>query len=230
MVSQKEKQQTTQFICDRLEDSGLYVVQRRELGHLLVKEKNDVEKPKTIDVIIPNFLGPVKNYTKAFRQNAINIIYTAPVLHKDGETAFVRMVDTNMSWRTDKSLKRYSPEEINRMLHLRKIEKEVLVSFDNPLTYYQPETDRLPQSLRQFKLTPVLLDYSHIGPEHHGYDFVEDRESIDYKLPQGSECITSAVRFNYYKYDPLRARIIAADYDGGVPVKVAPKGPKWTLR
>ena len=89
MVSQKEKQQTTQFICDRLEDSGLYVVQRRELGHLLVKEKNDVEKPKTIDVIIPNFLGPVKNYTKAFRQNAINIIYTAP----SGEEGIKKLQD-----------------------------------------------------------------------------------------------------------------------------------------
>lgn len=163
MVSRPEKMGTTEYICSRLEDSGLYAVQERDHQHVLVTEKAEVrEEPRTIDVVVPNFMLPVGNFVAAHHVNRNRGIYTTPILHKDGKTAFVRMVETNRSWRTDKSLKRYTPEQINKMISLRKIEKEVRERFGkNTLTYYQPETERLPESLRVFSLGVVILDYSY---------------------------------------------------------------------
>ena len=92
------------------------------------------------------------------------------------------MVDRNLSWRADKSLKRYTPLQINQMLHLRGIEKAVVDEFGKNLRYYQPETDRLAEGLRKFRLLAVELDYSHIRPGDPSYGFVENRESIDYKI------------------------------------------------
>ena len=139
-------------------------------------------------------------------------VYVAPVLYNDGKTAFVRMVDRNISWRKDKSLKRHTYEEISQMRHLRRIEKVILDQFENPLTYYQPETDNLPESLRVLRMDPVRLDYSHIGPEDQGYEFVENRESIDYKLPVNVATITRTAHLELFPQPDIykRARIVGA--------------------
>ncbi len=185
MVSRSNKNQAVQYICDRLEDSGLYVVQRKEDTNILIRERPPVRPtPRGINIVVANFVQPVKAFKRMCHSNEARDIYTAAVLYKDGKTAFVRMVDRNPSWRTEKSLKNYSAEQINHMLHLRGIEKAVLGEFGRTLRYYQPETERLPEGLRKFRLDPVELDYSHIEPGDPSYEFVENRESIDYKLPE----------------------------------------------
>jgi hypothetical protein len=198
MVKKKDRTAAIQFISDRLEDSNMYDIHTHDDTHVLIIEKPAIaEEPKSIDVILANCVGPAKNFQGKYRANANSQIYTAPILFKDGKTAFVRMVDTNRSWRTDKSLKQYSSQEINQMLHLRKIEKAVMQYFGKRLSYFQPETTNLPESVRDFSMKKVLLDYSHIDPSHQAADFVEDRWSIDYKLPEEVRRITrdAAVKF-----------------------------------
>jgi len=205
MVSRKDKLRATQFICHQLEDSGLYIIQRRDHQEVLVKEKPDVrEEPRTIDVLIPNFLKNIKSFTSAQRVNQRNRIYTCPLFYKDGKTAFVRMVERNPSWREEKSLKRYTPQQINQMLHLRGMEKEVMELLGENLTYYQPETSRLTESLREFNLEEVRLDYSHIRPGDQGYGFVRSSDvSIDYKLPHETRVIEPAAKFAFRRYNQI---------------------------
>ncbi|MBI2668387.1 hypothetical protein HYX14_00955 [Candidatus Woesearchaeota archaeon] len=211
MVSPSEKLRCTQYICNRLEDSGLYIITGKDAEHVLVREKPEVrEQLRTIDVVITNALPTADDFVLRRRSNQHQGIYTCPILYKDGKTAFVRMVERNPSWRTEKSLKKYSPQQINQMLHLRKIEK-VTAEFlrGSRMRYYQPTTDLLPESIREFDLQDVKLDYSHIGPNHPSYDFVENSTSIDYKLPVELTTMTGAVQCGFAGDDPsLRAKLM----------------------
>tara|TARA_Y100000310_G_scaffold342669_1_gene446855 strand:- start:1378 stop:1980 length:603 start_codon:yes stop_codon:yes gene_type:complete len=190
-----------------LENSGLYIIQTRDHEHVSVKERPTIrEEPRTIDVPVANFMTPIRNYKNRASANRNAGKYTSPVLYKDGRSAFVRMVEKNISWRNDKSLKNYSDRQINQMLHLRGIEKALMEVIGDRLLFYQPETERLEESLREFRLHSVDLDYSHIGPGDPGHGFVEDRESIDYKLPEETQVIQPAARFRYLIHNP---RLIA---------------------
>ena len=213
MVRKKEKIGTVQFICDRLEDSCQYNILRSNENGLLVAEKPEIaENPRNISVFVANFLGPIKEINGAFQRNRSRQVYSAPVFYKDGKTAFVRMVEKNKGWRTDKSLKRYTPQEVNQMLHLRGKEKAVMKLFGKKLTYYQPETERLDESLREFSLENVGLDYSHLKPWDPGYNFATNRTSIDYKLPQETATIEPAGRIHFADNDRLlRARLAPAE-------------------
>ncbi|MBU0457075.1 MAG: hypothetical protein ABH824_05990 [Nanoarchaeota archaeon] len=200
MASTKQKLKATQFICERLEDSGLYVILNKDHEHVSVTQRaNLYEKPRDIEVIIPNFLGNIKNFTDRLKNNSHNNKYTASVLYKDGKTAFVRMVERNISWRKDKSLKKYTPQEINRMLHLRGIEKKVIEYFGKEIIYFQPQTERLQESLREFYLEEVELDYSHLSSNDQSYVFVKNHISIDYKIPQETRTIEPAAEFSFIK-------------------------------
>ncbi len=215
MVSKQQKKQSLQcleYVCHRLEESGLYHIQKR--NHLSVdaleKAGEGEKSPRTIRVMIPNFVKTIDLFEQGCQACREKGIYLAPVFYKDGETAFVRMVEKNPSWRSDKSLKRYSLQKINRMLHLRGREKAVAELFDSKLAYYQPETVGLAESLRTFELRPVEFDYSHIRYGDQAYGFAEDRPSIDYKLPEETESITGAAKFVFASQQPdfyRRARL-----------------------
>lgn len=205
MASKKEKSRAVQFLSSRLEESGLYHILECRPEEVLLADKPELqETPKTYAVMVANFISPIREYALRGQWHRSHSRYVCPVFYKDGKTAFVRMVETNLSWRADKSLKRYSPQEINRMLHLRGIEKIVLGNlgqYSRPhLTYYQPPTERREESLREFELGAVELDYSHITMDHPSYGFVENRESIDYKLPREINVITGAAKVKTLPY------------------------------
>ena len=181
----KERRRVVGFLTARLEDSLKYDVRKITDTGVLVAEKTAlVETPRVIDVVLANGISSAKDFEKRYRENARSQVYTAPILYKDGITAFVRMVERNPSWINDKSLKNYTSQQINQMLHLRKIEKTIMTSWGKVIQFYQPETERLQESIRDVKLDRVLLDYSHIDPSHDAADFVSDRWSVDYKLPE----------------------------------------------
>ncbi len=205
MVTKAEKSRSLQFICDRLEDSGLYLVLGVDYKSVSVREKPEVnENPRTVDVVIPNFLGKIDHFVRRLHGNAGQNIHTSPVFYKDGKTAFVRMVDRNQSWHRKQYLKNYSSQQINLMLHLRGMEKKVMELFGKILTYYQPETERLEESLREFDFGEVIFDCSDINPGDPGYGFVKDGLSIDYKLPVEVKTIEPAASFLFNSDDHLR--------------------------
>jgi hypothetical protein len=97
------------------------------------------------------------------------------VFYKDGETFFRRMVDTN-AWRKNKSLKKYTAQQINQMIALTIQERMVMFNFeeskvkqfsahhlkDKQLIYYQPPSERLEEGIRKFRPREVNFDYSHL--------------------------------------------------------------------
>jgi hypothetical protein len=213
MVNAREKKHALEFIWQKLEISGRYLLsEMRNEGLIVQEDPKRVDEPKTIEVVVANFLPKAEALNTCLEWNSGHDTYTAPVLYKDGNTAFVRMVERNSSWRLDKSLKHYGSQRINQMLHLRKIEKMILERWglDN-VVYLQPETPHLEEGLRSFKFHPVELDYSHIRPGDQGYGFVQDRESVDYKIPEEKENIEPAAQFKYYtNRSTLRARLVGA--------------------
>ncbi len=207
MVTQQQKSQALDYIANLIEQTNIYQIKQATNRSLLAQEIS-FDKTK-IAITIANFYTPINEFQEQYRENRRNGIFTAPLLYKDGKTSFVRLVD-NSTWRADQSLKKYSEQQINEMLHLRGIEKKVEQLFGQSLTYYQPPTDRLAQGLRTFTLHPVDLDYSHIPIADPRYDFVENRQAIDYKLPLDKGYLTPAAGFDYNPNDPLKCAKLTA--------------------
>jgi len=184
MISQAERNRMTQFIADRLEDSGLHDILERDEDHVLVKEKFD-DLPlfsATVYVAAHNKRTTKRNVRNLWQANVANGVYTAHVLYKDGENFLVKLGEKAESKR-ERSLKRLSPEELNATVHLRDLEKLLMQRFESDrLQYYQPETEDIPEALRFFHMGQVLLDMSHIDKDHPAYGFVEDRYSTDYRI------------------------------------------------
>lgn len=198
MVSKKEKDRAIRFICDILENSQAYVIDNYDEKQALVHEIEDTtRRSERISVLLANCLGTINDYRQAFQKNNAQNIYTSPVLYKDGKTAFVRMVERNPSTREDKSLKLYTLDQINEMLHLRKIEKELMNPLGNRLLYYQAPTIWIKESLKEFQLQPVRFDYSHIERGDPAYGYVHNRYSIDYKLPVEQKRGTLSAKFDF---------------------------------
>ena len=115
------------------------------------------------------------------------------IFYKDGKTFFKRMVDSS-SYRDDKSLKKYTPYEINHIIALTVQERYALMGFskglvdsfaardlqDKVIHYYQPKTERLSEGIRKFEPHIVNFDYSHIKPGEQGYDFARNQSSKTY--------------------------------------------------
>src|SRR3989344_5491229 len=103
MVSRKEKERAINFIGDMLEHSGSYevkgsgyVVRGSTYSDSVIATEIEAEHPQKVMLVLANGLGTIDNYHQLVYLNAENGIYTAPVLYKDGDTAFVRMVDRNI--------------------------------------------------------------------------------------------------------------------------------------
>lgn len=193
MPTQPQKNQAIQYITNLLEASSMYHINNATDRSLSCTENSWVSsQPKSIELLLANCYAPITDFTSQYRKNQQSNIWTVPLLYKDQKTSFVRVADTS-GWRADQSLKRYTFEQINEILHLRGIEKKVVELFGNSVSYYQPTTERLEESIRQFHLQPVQLDYSHIRPGDQGYGFVKNREAVDYKLPRETKRITTAL-------------------------------------
>ena len=63
MVTRREKLRAIEFIAVKLVQSGLYVVQQVTPTDILFQERDEVrKKPRTIEVVIANFLANTDQY------------------------------------------------------------------------------------------------------------------------------------------------------------------------
>ncbi|MBT5021959.1 hypothetical protein HOK51_03000 [Candidatus Woesearchaeota archaeon] len=228
MVSAKDKNRMVQVLTDLLENSGTYSIKQSDNEKILVVEKKEIrENPRKIFV-----MSHAKKRTKSeingqISHNQKNNIYTAHAFfkHEEDDISFVRMVKKNKGWRQDKSLKKYSEQDINRMIHLRGIEKWILCDFYQ-LTYYQKESTRLEECVKTYKLNKVTFDRTHLRPGDPGYGFAAmHEESKDYKLPELTELISGAAGFKYLKnQNPLyRAWIFKTEAKPTAVVDTSPR-------
>ena len=181
MVKAEQKKRMAKFVAERLEDSGLYNIMQEDNSHILVEEKPEIrEQPKTIDVLAHNYHRTKKGLNHTLGYNNQHGISTAHIFYKDDNTFMVRL-GSRGNIKDERSLKLYSKEQIDAMIHLRDLEKEVLGISRGDLAYYQPETARLEEGIRIFEMVRVALNYTHIGRGDPGYGFVRDTVSKDYK-------------------------------------------------
>lgn len=212
MATKQQKSQTLDYLADKLQQTALYSIQRSDNNSLLVNETISSE-PKMYSIVIPNFFPRVSDFKDYVVQNRNRGIYTAPVFFKDAKTAFALLQDTPKFWEHDLTLKRYTAEQKHSMLNLRDTERKVLEIFGKDVTYYQPQTARLQESIRVFTLGDVHLDYSHIKKDDPAYDHVENRVSLDYKLPIEKPTLGPALALDVFPgYDyHKRARLVSME-------------------
>ncbi|MFQ5475188.1 MAG: hypothetical protein ACE5DM_05095, partial [Candidatus Nanoarchaeia archaeon] len=177
MVKKKEKERMIEFAAARIGESGEYVVLAKDFPFLAVRGQDGES------TMVQCYAGDLtqKDVSAEMRSNRQSRIRTAHLFFKDGKRHFKRLPKGGNN-RRNLSLKRYDHEERNRIVNIRGVEKLVLDIEDMPLVYYQPETARLPESLRVYRMGSVILDYSHIDRDHRAYDFVKTRVSEEYRM------------------------------------------------
>jgi len=116
------------------------------------------------------------------------------IFYKDCENFFQRLIDKKGFISADKSLKKYSKADLQKIMILNLLERTVMLNFredkirinksnllDKYIKYYQPQTQRLSQGIRIFKPSPIMLDYSHLNvSDGNRYEFSENHFSKTY--------------------------------------------------
>jgi len=191
MIRKDLQSRMADFVTRHVEESGRYTILGRNITNLLVQEKPPEQgtpnaASPVIEILLHSYNRTGTELNEAQRLNREQGRYTAHVFYKDGKHFFVRLARRGRL-KDERSLKKYSKEQIDAMIHLRKLEKMVLRQFQvfPRLVYYQPETMRLNEGLRFFDMQPVHLDYSHIGSDDPAYSRIarDGTTSIDYRLP-----------------------------------------------
>ena len=192
MVTKEERNKMRDFVASRIEDSKRYIIERANDSRLIITLKDAANAPATIFVDLINKKISVKEYEEIVRENWLNGIWTCPIFYKDGKNFHVRLGARGNFKGNNRSLKEYSNDEINEMIHLRGLEKSVLKiqkGTDKKLTYFQPETARLSESIRWYKIEDIILDYSHLEPRDPKKNFAREGISMDYKIAKEVMCV-----------------------------------------
>lgn len=182
IIKKAQRERMKDFVLENLENSG-YPIQSVEDNKIIILSKKDKKLPS-----LTLFLHNEKRKLSDFRHEMDEIIYSKKYV---SNIFYKGMFHVRLGYRAiikgkNKGLKKYTKRDLDRMLHLRDLEKIVL-SMQSPkdvLVYYQPETERLKESIRAYEMKGVFLDYSHISEKDRRYDFIESRESIDYKIAE----------------------------------------------
>ena len=148
------------YLVGKLEGSAMVeprakaILGEEESRYLLVGEKGIVV---LVDRVYPG--NSFEQLIGAARQARPDV---AVAFFKDGETFFRSAAEKNyFKMGKDLSLKKYTDEDMQRMMLLRP-EEIFVVNMGRSLQYYQPESERLVEEVVSFGFKPVEFDYSHI--------------------------------------------------------------------
>ena len=184
---------------ERLEEMTEFVkkdLEYKSFSFDVTSDKNRfkfVKHNKPRGLILVNKQIPLDELIALNSRNKMDFGFSLVIFYKDGETFFKRMVDSS-SWRNDKSLKLYTPNEINRIISLTVQERYALMGFSKGMVdsfcerdlqgrvlhYFQPQTERLQKAVRKFEPQIVNFDYSHIKRGEPGYNFANNTHSKTY--------------------------------------------------
>ncbi len=208
MVSRAQKQRMRDFTAGLIEESGYQVLQADESQILLTQDPEKIENPKKMRLLLHSRKIPASDLRRTLIHCRENDLLLSNIFYKDGSNFMVRMAGRGFRKGQEKSLKCYSQEDINKMVHLRALEKEVLELQEDlvepedivskTLVYFQPETARLEESLRGHHMKPVILDYEHVEMDggHRSHGFARGRrKSIDYRIAEEIFSVNDRIMF-----------------------------------
>ncbi|MBW2998373.1 hypothetical protein KY321_02430 [Candidatus Woesearchaeota archaeon] len=180
MVTKKQKERMKEFIAEQFHASSRYHVDMvGKNGIVLLKQEDLFEDPKSI------YLMTIADKNLGEKERLLNQVLgkydlVSHVFYGDHKNFLVRLAESAQR-RKNKSLKLHRAH-LNELYHLRDLEKLVLGKQRiNSLTYYCPELNGSREVLKEYSVSDVTLNYSHIPPNEQPYDFVENRVSDDYK-------------------------------------------------
>ncbi len=209
MVVKAERKRLLEFTEGLITNSG-FTVLSRDYFYITIQGATS-----NIYVVLHSKQMTLNEFNTLNRKNLQKQIYTAHVFLKDDSLFHVRLGARGNLKGNDRSLKNYSKAEIDKMLHLRGLEKRTLdlQRSTSNLVYYQPRTERLEEALRGYNLSKVTLDYSHVDMDHRAYGFVENGASVDYKIADEVSHIngTERIKFGVLNRGNLQAIIRKKD-------------------
>jgi PhoPQ-activated pathogenicity-related protein len=158
MINETQQQQMLEYIADKLsksykkiEDRKKSIVDKKKSNYLVLDDDKVV-------FIIDRIYHPTNLdmwYTKTQYSDKISDV--AFIIYKDGDQFFKSNAQNYYSTIHGKEFKRYSNQEINKMISFSPEEK-ILYDIFGVLNYYQPQTKRLNKSLRKFHFNKVIHD------------------------------------------------------------------------
>ncbi|GEM_PF-3360367 len=190
MVLKKQRERMKEYVSEKLENSGIYIVKDISEDCLKLEPNPDGE--------VYLFLHSNPNGSRDFEHKLNRLIYNGNyvtnIFYKNGEDFFRQLTDREKFILRDRSMKNYSFNEISRMIKLREKEQKILhFSGDRRLVYYQPDNSefggRLEEGLVSFELKPIFASYSHRNRDDKGYDFImaNDGRKLDTRVISGNK-------------------------------------------
>ena len=162
MTSKKQRQAMQEYIVSRLEASNPHTeprtkkIGRKNSSYVLVGE--EAETAGIVLLIDQHYSR--QDFLDLYRQAKQYKKDVAVVLIKDGTTFFRPAKHRGHKRRKpDRSLKKYSAQELQKLLMLHPIESFLAENRDS-MQYYQPESERLEEGLECFQFKPVVFDYT----------------------------------------------------------------------
>lgn len=194
IILKPQRTRMSEYVTGLMEEGSYPIIRSSEKGVYFRGRKDDSQKGF---LFLHSKKRPVKEVMHEINTARHNGVHVANVFYKDGENFHVRLAE-GANFKADKSLKKYTHEDLQDMLHLRELEKKVLgLSSNKPvMAFYQPETARLNEGLRSYQMRDVTLDYSHIAPSDRRFDFVQNRVSEDYKIAKELEAKRKTIAFD----------------------------------
>lgn len=174
MTTKRQRQEMFDYLAEKLKGSDAVVTPRRkalvggiESSYILIGDNGIVF---LVDQPYPN-----EAFERIYRDTVANRHNFCPVFLKDGETFFRNAAERHYFKKSKElSLKHYNNNQMHRMILFRP-EEMFAVGRSNTLSYYQPQSARLPQEVVRYEFGPVRFDYSHIDSSERFKP--EDRES-----------------------------------------------------
>ena len=174
--------------------------QSKEIKNGILAIANVDERARKI-LVFPEIGYTKSQFSDILIENMQKQILVVPIFYRNGVASWVRMGAKAANKADDRSLKKYTHEQINKMIHLKPIEKEALHDSTPYLCYYQPQTENIPESLKVYQNESVWLDYSHIDQSHRSYSFAKEHNGFIYAFSKTvvlSGCKCNCI-FNTYK-------------------------------
>lgn len=209
-MRKKEVEQMRKFVTERVEESGRYDILSVDECKLVISRKHLAEDSGRLYFFLHAGKMKLKDFNQELNSLSSMEIKVSNIFYKNDKDFMVRLGARGNLKGDHRSLKNYSDEEVNRMVHLRGLEKAVLDKQTSPnLIYYQPTTTRLEEAIRGYDMKTVILDYSHIlqpfREDYHNeeaynsavmrYKNAVDRPSIDYKIAEEIFTTKNAINF-----------------------------------
>lgn len=186
------KKEMRDFLVERLEETSGISIKKTgpNFGYVVIAKPDFQGKEKQVYFLLHSDKMPHKEYNLTVDRNNLQGIYTCN-LFLNQENQFFDRLGKLAEFKQDRSLKKYSDEELKKIAKISGITKLCLnqiesanVRYPGILTFYEPANENFPKMIKGYSFEPVYLDYSHLSSEDLGFGFAQSGISKSLKSVQ----------------------------------------------